>query len=67
MKWLNGIIDSMDMNLSKLPEIEEGREAWRAAVHGVSKTQISTTTITNLYRFKLKKTEIFVFFVYFLH
>ena len=53
MKWLNGIIDSMDMNLSKLPEIEEGREAWRAAVHGVSKTQISTTTITNLYRFKL--------------
>ena len=63
MKWLNGIIDSMDMNLSKLPEIVEGREAWCAAVHGVSKTQISTTT-TNLYRFKLKKTETFVFFVY---
>ena len=64
---MDGIIDSMDMSLHKLLETVKDREVWQAVVHGVSKTQISTTTITNLYRFKLKKTEIFVFFVYFLH
>ena len=58
MRWLDGIINSMNMSLSKLWELVMDREAWCTAVHGVTKSWIQLSDLTELMKVKVAQSRL---------